>query len=212
MNDDEIKVSSKKKKKKHNKSEHHKKHKHKHRKNKDKYEQSTSIENLSEGSSIVSKDQVSTKNNALNPHLFPRVEQMDGDLRVRIKSPPPAKFMRLEAREQNSSDLKSSTDSSVLPNAGQMLENKQNSAASNGHPTVGSPGMPTKTKSSLRRKGSVKEKSKRPQRSSSRAESLTYDERSEGEENSSSGDCYSDDESGEEEDHDKKTSSRKKVE
>lgn len=198
----------KKKKKKHSRSEdhHHKRRKHKHKKNKtrhegsentgDTIENSNQLQETDQRQTIFVKYQ-ETEQLSNQQKTFPHVEKVDGELRVRIKSPPPNKITsesfkssnsQLSINENPNSDLRSWTVCDISFNTCESAEGT--SSLSGPKPSlssvVGRPKREVSSHNSQRIKES-KEKSRtkarlsRPKRSSSRAESVTYDERTDDE-------------------------------
>lgn len=178
--------TSKKKKKKHSRSDehYHKKRKHKHKKNRNKYEYFGDITSNTESKSDQGNTSVSGGIIA-SPQIFPHVEKVFGDLKMRIKSPPPTKL---------TPDVGSGSYSPFVTKQGSSIDSAVNKDMTEGNVFSASSSI-TDVKSkkepvlhtSLRIKDS-KEKSRnkerdsnRPKRSSSRTESITYNEFSEDE-------------------------------
>lgn len=205
--------SSKKKKKKHSRSDehHHKKRKHKHKKNRNKYENSTDvIAHTDQTVNIASNDSNNTADGG-QQQLFPHVEKVDGNLRMRIKSPPPNKLALIDGSKSPAvattpvaggesltlacCEVSGQVSSQDLPVESCCSTPLTSNATVD--ITAATPKVPRHKReqvpSSLRIKDRSRVKSQhdssRPKRSSSRAESMTYDEQTDDDDNEqSSGD------------------------
>ncbi|KAA0203080.1 hypothetical protein HAZT_HAZT005713 [Hyalella azteca] len=192
---------SKKKKKKHKSEEScHKKRKHKHKRNKNKHESNEPLvyegRDLGNTLTIHSNPAADINSNQTSLKLFPHVEQMDGDLRVRIKSPPPSKVQvetscRLEPTLDEGLACTGSAlghpsphheTSAIAENVPAEIADAKSVARcdrdSSLTPGVVSSQRLIESREKAKKSRNSSNDTKRPKRSSSRAESITYDERS----------------------------------
>ena len=174
----DFKDRSRKKRKKRSKSdsEHsHKKKKHKHKRSKNRQDEFKFHFSNSGGPQIAF-------------HSLMHVEQVDGDLRVRIKSPPPAKLSTspswtVSAVETTSAvseeNFSTCPDAAPLPKA--PPPGKHSLSKDESHSPEETQPSGLRTKRTLPPNRLKRQDSSRPLRSASRADSVTYDERSDSE-------------------------------
>ncbi|KAF2360830.1 Bromo adjacent (BAH) domain [Trinorchestia longiramus] len=196
----ELGKSSKKKKKKHSKSEEssHKKRKHKHKKNKNRHDDNESLvykcDTGSSQGTVLTIHSSPVDSSCNQSKVFPHVEQVDGDLRVRIKSPPPNKptTENIAVLQNQCNDnavvqgvIETSTSPSLEPALNEHVETKAPVSIALTSCKITARNQRDGTVVASKRIKECREKAKkrirdssRPKRSSSRAESVTYDERS----------------------------------